>query len=46
MPKDHCFHTSGQSEWYTNTVDDRSVQVGGQQKIPLMDIQRLCIWNS
>ena len=25
--------SSGQIEWYTNTVDDKSVQVGGQQKI-------------
>ena len=25
----HSIHSSGQIEWYTNTVDDKSVQVGG-----------------
>ena len=35
----HSIHSSGQIEWYTNTVDDKSVQVGGQQRIvTLMDI--------
>ena len=29
----HSIHSSGQIEWYTNTVDNRSVQVGGQQRI-------------
>ena len=29
----HSIHSSGQIEWYTNTVDDKSVQVGGQQRI-------------
>ena len=29
----HRIHSSGHIEWYTNTVDDKSVQVGGQQKI-------------
>ena len=39
----NCIHSSGQIEWYTNTVDDKSVQVGGQQRIvTLMDIQ--CHW--
>ena len=42
----HSIHSSGQIEWYTNTVNDKSVQVGGQQRIilllPLMDIQ--CHW--
>ena len=40
----HSIHSSGQIQWYTNTVDDKSVQVGGQQKelSPLMDIQ--CHW--
>ena len=28
----HSIHSSGQIEWYTNTVDDKSVQVGGQQR--------------
>ena len=38
--KGHSIHSSGQNEWHTNTVDDKSVQVGGQQRIlPLMDIQ-------
>ena len=27
----HSIHSSGQIEWYTNIVDDKSVQVGGQQ---------------
>ena len=29
--KGHSIHSSGQIEWQTNTVDDKSVQVGGQQ---------------
>ena len=29
----HSIHSSGQIEWYTNIVDDKSVQVGGQQRI-------------
>ena len=29
----HTIHSSGQIEWHTNTVDDKSVQVGGQQRI-------------
>ena len=33
----HSIHTSGQIEWYTNTVDDKSVQVGGQQRITTTD---------
>ena len=32
----HSIHSSVQTEWYTNIVDDKSVQVGGQQR--LMDI--------
>ena len=35
--KGHSIHSSGQIEWYTNTVDDRPVQVGGQQRIITMD---------
>ena len=31
--KGHTIHSSGQIEWHTNTVDDKSVQVGGQQRI-------------
>ena len=31
--KGHSIYSSGQIEWYTNTVDDKSVQVGGQQMI-------------
>ena len=30
-------HSSGQMEWYTNTIDDKSVQVGGQQRIVTID---------
>ena len=33
----HSTHSSGQIEWYTNTVDDTSVQVGGQQRIITFD---------
>ena len=33
----HSIHSSGQIEWYTNTVDDKSVQVGGQQRIVSID---------
>ena len=33
----HSIHSSGQLEWYTNTVDDKSVQVGGQQRIVTID---------
>ena len=30
-------HSSGQIEWHTNTVDDKSVQVGGQKRIITID---------
>ena len=33
----HSIHSSGQIEWYTTTVDDKSVQVGGQQRIITID---------
>ena len=33
----HSIHSSGQIEWYTNRVDDKSVQVGGQQRIVTID---------
>ena len=35
--KEHTIHSSGQIEWFKNTVDDRSVQVGGQQRICILD---------
>ena len=35
--KGHTIHSSGQIEWQTNTVDDMSVQVGGQQRIIIID---------
>ena len=35
--KGHSIHSSGQIEWHTNTVDDKSVQVGGQQRIMTID---------
>ena len=35
--KGHSIHSSGQIEWYTNTVDDKSVQVSGQQRIVTID---------
>ena len=31
--KGHTIHSSGQNEWLKNSVDDRSVQVCGKQKI-------------
>ena len=36
--KGHSIHSSGQIEWFKNSVDDRSVQVGGKQTAPLMVI--------
>ena len=35
--KGHSIHSSGQIEWHTNTMDDKSVQVGGQQRIITID---------
>ena len=31
--KGHTIHSSGQIEWFKNSVDDRSVQVGSKQRI-------------
>ena len=31
--KKHTIHSSGQIEWFKDSVDDRSVQVGGKQRI-------------
>ena len=31
--KGHTIHSSGQIGWFKNSVDDRSVQVGGKQRI-------------
>ena len=33
----YSIYSSGQIKWYTNTVDDKSVQVGGQQRIATID---------
>ena len=33
----HSIHSSGQIEWYTNTLDHKSVQVGHQQRIVTID---------
>ena len=33
----HSIHSSGKIEWYTNTVDVKSVQVRGQQRIVAID---------
>ena len=33
----HSFHSTGQIEWYSNTVDDKSVQVGVHQRIITID---------
>ena len=30
-------HSSGQTKWFKNSVDDRSVQVGGKQRISTID---------
>ena len=35
--KGHTIHSSGQIEWFKNSVDDRSVQVGGKQRICAID---------
>ena len=35
--KGHTIHSSGQIEWFKKSVDDRSVQVGGKQKICTTD---------
>ena len=35
--KEHTIHSSGQIEWFKNSVDDRSVEVGGKQKICTID---------
>ena len=35
--KGHTIHSSGQIEWFKNSVDDRSVQVGGEQTICTID---------
>ena len=35
--KGHSIHSSGQIEWHTNSVDDKSFQVGGQQRIITID---------
>ena len=35
--KGHTIHSSGQIEWFKNSIDDRSVQVGGNKgSAPLM----------
>ena len=35
--KRHTIYSSGQIEWFKNSVDDRSVQVGGKQRICTID---------
>ena len=35
--KGHTSHSSGQIEWFKNSVGDRSVQVGGKQRICTID---------
>ena len=35
--KGHAVHSSGQIEWFKNSVDDRSVQVGGKHRICTID---------
>ena len=36
--KGHTIHCSGQIEWFKNSVDDRSDQVGGKQRIRTIDV--------
>ena len=33
----HSIDSSGQIEWCTNTLDNKSIQVGGQQRIVTVD---------
>ena len=33
----HTSHSSGQIEWSNNSVDDKSIQVGGKQRIIAID---------
>ena len=40
----HTNHSSGQIEWFKNSVDDRSVQVGGKQRICMMPMP--CPWSA
>ena len=35
--KEHIIHSSGQIKWFISSVDDRSVQVGRQQRICTID---------
>ena len=35
--KGHTIHSSGQIEWFKNSVDNKSVQVGGKQRICTID---------
>ena len=35
--KGHTIHSSGQIEWFKNSVDDRSVQVSGKQRTCTID---------
>ena len=35
--KGHTIYSSRQIEWFKNSVDDRSVQVGGKQRICTID---------
>ena len=35
--KGHTIHSSGQIDWFKKSVDDRSVQVGGKQRICTID---------
>ena len=35
--KGHTIHSSGLIIWFKNSVDDRSVQVGGKQRICTID---------
>ena len=41
--KGHTIHSSGQIEWFKNSVDDRSVLVGGEQRIYTIDGYAICL---
>ena len=41
--RDHSIHSSGQIEWYTNIVVDKSVQIGGQQRIVTIDFYSMSL---
>ena len=43
--KGHTIHSSGQIEWFKTSVDDRSVQVHGKQRICTVEKSVFSIWD-